>query len=397
MRATSDVVIIGGGCMGASVAYHLARRGITDVVLLEREPLLATASTGRNAGGVRHQFSQEANVRLSIESIGLFERFEEAVGVPIDFHQDGYLFLLSTERSVGQFRQSVGLQRRLGVEVEWLDARQAAALVPGLDVRGVLGATFCARDGIADPNGVTLGFAGAARQAGAEICRETEALAIEVHGGRIAAVRTNRGRIATPRVVNAAGAWAGEVARMAGLDVPVRPLRRHIFIAQPPGPDGWVRQGAAGGIERVAPETRIMIIDFDTSFYCHREGANLLFGMGDPHEVHGFDTTVRWDLLPEVVDVAVRRLPALADAAVSHAWAGLYEMTPDAMPIVGPASALDGFFVIAGFSGHGFQHSPAAGRVLADVIAGQDPRFDLAPFALDRFAGTPDHAERHFV
>ena len=150
-------------------------------------------------------------------------------------------------------------------------------------------------------------------------------------------------------------------------------------------------------MERVAPDTRIMVIDFDTTFYFHREGANLLFGMGDPNEPFGFDTSVRWDLLPDVVEVAVRRLPVLAEAAVSHAWAGLYEMTPDAMPIIGPVRALPGLFVIAGFSGHGFQHCPAAGRLLADVMAGVDPRFDLSPFAPERFAGGRVSGEGHVV
>jgi sarcosine oxidase subunit beta len=397
MRTTAGAVIIGGGCMGASVAYHLAHRGVTDVVLVEREPLLATASTGRNAGGVRHQFSHEANVRLSIESIRLFEHFEEAVGSPIDFHQDGYLFLLSTEQSVAQFRAAVAMQRRLGVEVDWLDADQARDRVPGLDTRGVLAATFCGRDGIADPNGVTMGFARGAHAAGVEICRDTEAVAIDVRGGRIAGVETTRGRIDAPIVVDAAGPWAGRVAALAGIDVPIRPLRRHIFIAQPPGEGGWVRSSADGRAERVAPDTHVMVIDFETTFYFHREGANLLFGMGDPNEAFGFDTTVRWDLLADVVDVAVRRLPILAETAVSHAWAGLYEMTPDAMPIIGPVAAMPGLFLIAGFSGHGFQHSPAAGRVLADLIAGADPRFDLSPFALERFAGTPRAGEGHVV
>ena len=393
--------------MGASVAYHLARRGLTNVVLVEREPLLATGSTGRNAGGVRHQFSHEANVRLSIESIRLFERFEEVVGTAIDFHQDGYLFLLSSEESVAEFRASVEMQRRLGVEVAWLSSEQACEIAPGLDTGGVLAATFCARDGIADPNGVTMGFARAAQSAGVEICRNTEVTGIEVRTGRATAVVTTSGRIETAVVVNAAGPWAGGVAALAGLDVPIRPLRRHIFIAQPPhlaaahtpssGNDGWVRTGADGSTHRVAPATRIMVIDFDTTFYFHREGANVLFGMGDPNEAFGFDTTVRWDLLPDVVEVAVRRLPVLADTAVSHAWAGLYEMTPDGMPIIGPVAALRGFFMIAGFSGHGFQHSPAAGRVLADAIVGADPKFDLSPFALERFARGPHAGEGHVV
>ena len=160
--------------MGASVAYHLARLGMTDVVLLEREKMLGTGSTGRNAGGVRHQFSNEANIRLSIESIGLLERFADAVGHPIDFHQDGYLFLLSSPASVDTFKHNVALQRGLGIDVQWLDAREAAALAPGLSADGVLAATFCQRDGIADPNGVTMGFAKTAQSLGVSVERDVE-------------------------------------------------------------------------------------------------------------------------------------------------------------------------------------------------------------------------------
>lgn len=379
--------------MGASVAYHLARRGITDVVLIEREAQLGGGSTGRNAGGIRHQFSTEHNVRLSIESIAAFERFEEEVGASIDLHQDGYLFLLSREEEVETFRASVALQRRLGVPVEWLTPAEAARLAPGLSVDGVLAATYCARDGIADPNGVTQGFARAAREAGADIARGCEVTGIDVADGRVAGVRTTQGTVATAVVVNAAGAWAGQIGRMAGLDVPVAPLRRHIFFAQPTPDASWNDPPYRGKV----PATHVLVIDFATSFYFHREGGRLLFGMGDRAERPGFDTTVRWDFLPEVVEAGVMRLPALADAVVSHAWAGLYEMTPDAMPILGSAAGCDGFYVIAGFSGHGFQHSPAAGRILADLIAGRDPGLDLSPFGCDRFAAGPRSAERHFV
>src|SRR5262245_13006183 len=197
MKQTADVVIVGGGCMGASVAYHLTRRGVTDVVLVERETLLGTGSTGKNAGGVRHQFSNEANVRLSLESIRLLEQFADEVGQPIDFHQDGYLFLLSSEASVATFHKNVALQRSLGVDVQWLDAAAAERIAPGIDASGVLGATFCARDGIADPNGVTMGFAKAAQHAGATIERDTEVTAIRVEHGHVAAVETTRGAIAT--------------------------------------------------------------------------------------------------------------------------------------------------------------------------------------------------------
>jgi sarcosine oxidase subunit beta len=390
MKRSADVVIIGGGCMGTSVAYHLARRGITDVVVIEREKMLGTGSTGRNAGGVRHQFSNDANIRLSIESIGLLERFADEVGYTIDFHQDGYLFLLSSQASVETFQKNVSLQRSLGVDVQWLCADEAERLAPGLKADGVIGATFCQRDGIADPNGVTMGFAQSARAAGVVVERETEVTGIETTGGRIAAVTTSQGRIDTPAVVNAAGPYARAIGRMAGVDVPVDPYRRHIFIAAFDAP------GSSAAPVRV-PASKIMVIDFETTFYFHREGAGLLFGMGDPKEPSTFDTTVRWDFLPEVTEAAVQRLPALAEASISHAWAGLYEMSPDANPIIGAVADLPGFFLINGFSGHGFQHSPAAGRILADVVAGRDPLFDLAPFALERFARTGVSGERYVV
>jgi len=396
MKTSADVVIVGGGCMGASVAYHLARRGVTNVVLLEREKMLGTGSTGRNAGGVRHQFSNEANIRLSIESIALLERFGDEIGHPIDFHQDGYLFLLSSEASVETFRQNVALQRRLGVDVEWLDAAAAARLAPGLDASGVRAATFCQRDGIADPNGVTMGFVKAAQAAGVSVERDVEVTAIHLDAGRVASVETTRGTIATRTVVNAAGPWAEQVGRLAGVDVPVTPVRRHIFIAACDAPAPAAAPGSPPA-PAAFPESHVMVIDFETTFYFHREGAGLLFGMGDPREKSGFDMTVQWDFLPQVIDVAVTRLPALANASISHAWAGLYEMSPDANPIIGRAATVEGFYLINGFSGHGFQHSPAAGRILADLIAGRDPHFDLAPFAIDRFNTRAVSGERYVV
>jgi sarcosine oxidase subunit beta len=372
--------------MGASVAYHLTKRGVRDVVLLEREAMLGTQSTGRNAGGVRHQFSTAENIHLSTESIATIERFKDEVGAEIDFHQDGYLFLLSSEKAVDTFRASVALQRSLGVSVDWLTADDARRLAPGLETDGVVAATFCAKDGIADPNGVTMGFAKAAQAAGATIERETEVSAVRTSHGRVTAVETSKGVIETPMVVNAAGPWARAIGAMAAIDVPVDPYRRHIFITQPPASGDW----------RV-PSTRIMVIDFDTTFYFHREGPGVLFGMGEPGETPTFDQTVQWDFLERVTPVATRRLPALAEAPIAKAWAGLYEMTPDANPIIGGARALEGYFTVAGFSGHGFQHSPAAGRILADVMTGADPNFDLAPFALERFSERGRRGEKHVV
>lgn len=372
--------------MGASAAYHLTRKGVRDVVLLEREPMLGTGSTGRNAGGVRHQFSSEANVKLSIESIRLFEHFAEEVGYEIDFHQDGYLFLLSSEKTLNDFRSNIEMQRRLGVEVTILSPNEAQRLAPGLKLDGVIGATLCARDGIADPNGVTMGFAKAAQAAGATICRETEVTGILTEGARVIAVQTTRGTISTPIVINAAGPFAHSIGKMLGVDLPVFPYRRHIFITEPVAEASQI------------PSSRIMVIDFETTFYFHREGAGILFGMSDPDEPSSYDTTVSWEFLEKITGTAIKRLPALANTGIAHAWAGLYEMTPDAMPIIGAARGIDGFYIIAGFSGHGFQHSPAAGRVLAEIIvSGAVGDFDMTPFSLERFSRGSREREANVV
>jgi len=377
--------------MGASAAYHLTRLGITDVVIVEREPMLGMGSTGRNAGGVRHQFSTEANVRLSIESISLFERFRAEIGYEIDFHQDGYLFLLSTGTALESFRRSAEMQRGLGVEVELMGPDEAARLAPGLRVDGVTGATYCARDGICDPNGVTQGFAKAAQSAGARILRETEATGISVDGGRVAAVQTSRGAISTRCVLNAAGPWARDVGRMAGLEVPVYPYRRHIFITE-----AIASVSVASGV--AVPPSHIMVIDFESTFYFHREGGGVLFGMSDASEPSSYDTGVNWEFLERVTPIAVKRLPALAEAPIAHAWAGLYEVTPDAMPIIGEASQVEGFFTVAGFSGHGFQHCPAAGRIIAEtVVRGVPSGIDPSPFSPDRFSKLTSQPETNVV
>jgi sarcosine oxidase, subunit beta len=393
MRTSADVVIVGGGCMGASVAWHLARHGVTNVVLVEREAQLATGSTGKNAGGVRHQFSHPANIQLSLESIAMMADFEARVGTPIDFHQDGYLFLVSKAANVAAFEQNIALQRSLGVDVQWLAPSDAARIAPGIDTAGIRGAAWCAADGVADPNGVTMGFAKGAQALGVEIVRETEVTGITLANARVRSVETSRGSIRTPMVVNAAGPWAKAIGRYCGVDVPVEPERRHIFIATPERGGSWDAPEWMGRM----PRSKVLVIDFESTFYFHREGPGLLFGMGDPDETPGFDMTVKWDFLPRVTEVAIKRLPAMADAAVSHAWAGLYEMTPDHNPIIGASPDIQGFYTIAGFSGHGFQHAPAAGRILADLMTDRDPKFDLSPFTFERFQHSVRSAELNVV
>ncbi len=379
---TAEVVIVGGGVIGVSIAYHLARRGARGVLLLEREARLGTGSTGACAGGFRYQFSSETNIRLSQLSIPALLRFREEVGFPLTLHQDGYLFLLTREADVSLFRQSLALQRRLGVPVQWLTPEEAGALIPGLDVTDVLAASYGPADGIADPAGVTQGYATAARRLGVQVEAGSEVGGIRVEGGRVRGVRTRRETISAPVVVNAAGPWAGQVARLAGVRLPVRPSRRHVVTTRPfPG----------------APPRHTLVIEFASTFYFHRESGGLLFGMSR-EEPDGFDTSVDPHFLPQILAVGLRRFPSLGDAELGRSWAGLYEMTPDAHPILGEAVELPGFFLANGFSGHGFQHAPAVGLLLSETILdGKATTLDISPLGPGRFAEGPVTAERHVV
>ena len=337
-----------------------------------------SGSTGKNAGGFRHQFSNSANIELSIESIELMKDFESVVGTPIDFHQDGYLFLLSKSATLEPFKKNVALQQKHGVDVRWVTNEEARELSPGLDLTGVKGATYCPSDGVADPNGVTMGFAKGAQAQGVEIVRECE-----VTGARLERPPPHRGPHVEGRHLDAdpdrRGGAVGEIDRALS-------RRRRAGRAR-----------ASSHLHRVSAGRRIVGrraacrpgADLEDPRHRFREHVLLpsrrrraAVRHGRSRRAAGIRHHRRWDFLPKVIEVAMLRLPALSDAAVSHAWAGLYEMTPDHNPIIGPSSDVDGFYTIAGFSGHGFQHSPAAGRILADVIAGRDPKFDLSPFEL---------------
>ncbi len=383
MRTSADVVVVGGGVVGASAAYHLAAAGAS-VLLLERADQLGTGSTGACAGGFRHQFSSEVNIRLSLGSVPMITGFEEEHGLPLDVSRDGYLFMIRSAESWKEFLASVELQRSLGVEVDVLTPEDAAELIPGIAVEGMVGATFGPRDGIADPSGLTLGYATAARRAGAEILTGVEAFGIQVSGDRVTGVSTSDGLMATPAVVNAAGPWAGTLAASAGVDLPLEPIPRQVVVT---GPFPEV------------PGRRTLVIDADTTFYFHREGEGVLMGMGGQDEKPSFDTAVDESFIAEdLLPTALGVFPPLEQADLRHRWAGLYEMTPDQHPIIGQAPGANGLYLANGFSGHGFQHAPIVGKLLAEMIVeGRAHTVDVSSLGLERFSHGPLVLEHHVV
>jgi sarcosine oxidase, subunit beta len=367
-KRVADAVIVGGGVIGCSLAYHLAREGLR-VVLYERGELGAQ-STGRCAGGVRQQFSTELNVRLQQISVRLLTQFQEEVGFPCDFRQIGYLMLLSTPAEVTSFREQLRMWHAVGLtEACWLLPEEAGRLAPAISLEGVLGATFCPTDGIASPNDVTHGYASAARQLGAELVTGTNIVGVEVRDHRVVGVRTKGGHIAAPLVLNCAGAWASELAAGVGVDLPVVPYRRHIFVSD-----------SCPAVTRDSP----MTVEVATSFYFHPDGNGVLFGMGEPDEVPTFATDVDWRLLERIHPIIERRVPALLESGIRSAWAGLYEVTPDHLPFLGPVGDPDGFWCACGFSGHGFQQAPAVGRLLTQMMLGRRPDLDLSPLSPTR-------------
>lgn len=377
----ADVVIAGGGIMGCALAYQLAKRKV-DVLLLERETL-GSQSTGKCAGGVRQQFSIEANVRLQRLSVRLLEAFENDTGHPADFRQIGYLFLFTQPQQVEDFRHNMDMWRRVGLtEARWVDPDEAAKMVPILNVDDVLGCTFCPTDGIASPADVTSGYVAAARRLGARLREGVEVTGIDVASGRVQGVRTSGGDIATRMVFNCAGPWAASIGRLAGLEVPVVPYRRHIVVTGP---------------FPAVPRTTPMTVDFHTSLYFHPEGDGILIGMSDRNEPPGFVTEVNSQFLEKMFEQAARRAPALAGAGMKTAWAGLYESTPDHQAILGPVSELDGFWCAAGFSGHGFMQAPAAALLLAQLLLDHQSEIDISPFAIERFARGALVAERNVI
>jgi sarcosine oxidase, subunit beta len=367
---TAGIVVVGGGVVGCSIAYHLARRGRRDVLVLERDAVGA-GTTSKAAGGIRAQFATETEIRFSLESRRVFETFAEEFGVDPGYTRIGYLFLVADEADLRGFETRMALQRRLGVDVRRLAPEEASRLVPGLRVDDLVAAVWGPDDAMAGPAEVTDGFARRARALGARIVEGVEVTAIEQEGGRVTAVRTAQGRVVTPVVVDAAGPAAARVARLAGVIVPVHPRRRHIFYTEPfpdlPGP---------------IPLTT----DRRSGFYFRKELDALLLSPGDVTDV-GDDLVapVDWSMVEDVVPKAIHRLPALERARIAGGWAGLRPLTPDDHAIIGPAPGVEGFFLAVGFCGHGFQHAPATGRLVAEWLLDGAPSMDLSLFDPGRF------------
>ena len=369
---SADVVIIGGGVMGASTAYHLALKGCKSVVLLERNPLFGQEATGKCAGGIRYQFATEINIRLSLLSLPMLDRFEEELGQAIDVRHCGYLFLLTRERDIEAFEANVVLQRRLGVMTEWLGGDTVRSRLPLMRLEDVLAATWHPKDGLADPSGVVQGYVTGARRLGAKCLTDIEVTGISAENGRIRSVKTPEGEVSTPILVNAAGPWASRIGEMAGVEIPVDPLRRQIAVTTPiPG----------------LPPDFPFVIDFAKNLYFHREGPGILTGMSNLGEPPSFSQQVdrEWELVH--FDAAMARMPILQHAGISSRWAGLYEVSPDAHPILGNVPEVEGLYAIIGFSGHGFMHGPACGLLLSEeILEGKAHTLDVTSLRFSRFS-----------
>ena len=383
--STAQVVIIGAGIMGASIAYHLAARGCTDVVILEQAETEISGSTARSAAGVRHQFSTEVNVRLSLYGIERLKHFSEEIGGNAELRQVGYLFLIDNPATWAEYQRSAAMQRRLGARVELLTPEEAARFIPETRTEGLAGATYGPDDGYCDPYGVASGYLRRARALGARLLRATPAIGIERDNQRATAVATPSGQISCDLVVNAAGSWAGQVGTLAGLDIPVRPYRRCVYMTEPfahiPGP---------------IPLT----IDVGSGFYMRKEQYNVLFGMSNLAEPPSHNLQIDWDWLDTVLEHGLARFPILERAGLAEklCWAGSYEITPDHMPILGRHPELPNYLDASGFSGHGIMHSPATGLLIAEeILDGRAHTIDIDELRITRFAIERPHHELNIV
>ncbi|HLW76931.1 MAG TPA: FAD-dependent oxidoreductase [Bryobacteraceae bacterium] len=375
MSQNADVVIVGGGIVGSSIAYHLTKAGCKNVVVLERESHQGKGSTGKSMGGVRAQFSTTSSIQMSLFSIPFFRDFEQTMGYPSGYRAQGYLFMATTDRHLAYLRANYEKQIAAGLDtVQFLGVDEIVRMVPQVRADDILGGTFCSTDGFVDPYSVMTGFTLRATDQGARFLREATVTAIDRDGDRVAAVHSTQGSFSTRTVVDAAGAWSAQIAKMVGIDLPVEPLRRMLVPTEP--------------FDKIA-HSAPMTIDMSTGFHFRPEGLGLLMAWADPDEKPGFNTTFDRGFVEKILTRGVDRFPVLEEVAVnpSRAWAGLYEMTPDHHPILGAAPHVNGFFLANGFSGHGVMHSPATGKILADLILnGSTDLIDARQLDYSRFA-----------
>jgi len=382
-----DVLIIGGGVIGCSIAYHLTKRGCRNVVVVERNTI-GSGSTAKAAGGFRQQFSYETNVRLAMYSINFFEHFHERLELPpdaegVDFHQIGYLFLLSTQEAFTTFERSAALQQRLGLPVEVLTPEQVGSRWPWLSVHDLVGATYCPTDGYGRPHNVMQAFATQAQRLGASFVEGAEVSAITRKAARIMTVETNQGSFSPGSVIICAGPWSGELGRLAGVEIPVQPLRRMCFVTDP-----------FDAIPQDAP----MTIEMPNTFHFRPEGAGFMLGTSDQDEPYGFHTTMRWEWLERVMEDAAKRVPVLEQAKIHHGWAGLYETSPDHNAILGPIPGVENLLVATGFSGHGVMQSPATGMIMSEfILDGKAHTLDVSDLGIERFSTGRLHPENHVI
>ena len=375
------VVVIGGGVMGLSTAYHLAKQGVQDVVLVERGELGA-GSTCKAAGGVRAQFSDAVNIELGMRSLEVFRNFPELFDQDIDLDECGYLFLLEREEDLRTFERNVELQRSMGLESRIISVEEAKELSPLISTEGLIAGVWSPEAGHCTPESVVQGYARAARALGVRIIRHCEVTDVVREGDTITAVETAQGSIATDTVVCCAGAWSRALGDTVGVDLPVDPVRRELLVTE-----------AMPDLPANVPFT----IDFSTTMYFHREGPGLLVGMSNQDEEPGFSLEHTDEWLEQVVDAAGRRVPVLEEVGMASRWAGLYEVTPDHNALIGEAEGVSRFLYATGFSGHGFLQGPAVGQVMADLVAGNTPVVDVSALHGRRFEGAGLRPEFNIV
>lgn len=353
---TAEVVIIGGGIVGSSIAWHLTAGGCRSVLIVERESHQGKGSTGKSMGGVRAQFATKPNIQMSLYSIPFFAGFEEQLGHPSGYRGQGYLFVATKPSHMEYLRTNQALQKSLGLaQARMMTREDIVEIVPQLRADDVLGGSFCPTDGFVDPYSVMVGFTTRACEQGATLWCSTEVIAIHHDGAGITGVETTSGTVSTRVVVNAAGPWAAQVAALAAIKLPVEPMRRMLIPTEP-----------FDGVSHAVP----MVVDMTTGFHFRPESLGFLLAWNDPQETTGFNTNFEPSFIEKVLTLAADRVPCFENLAVNpkRAWAGLYEMSPDHHAIMGPVPELAGFFCANGFSGHGVMHSPATGRITADLI-----------------------------